>query len=68
MYVHYDETNGLFSLELPEDLKKHQAQAVAALQEEFAFETLGVEVLQEMNDFLSRWFSAQGLAVKGGQK
>ncbi|WP_018527188.1 hypothetical protein [Alkalispirochaeta alkalica] len=65
MYVHYDEEKGLFSLELPEHFKNHQAQAVAALQEEFAFETIGGEVVGEMNDFLNRWFASRGLVPKG---
>ena len=63
MYVEYDKPSGTIILKIPEEYREYEKALYGELYNAYAFETITVSVLDEMNNFIKEWFAAKGIQL-----
>ena len=61
MYVSLDKTTGELVLNLPKDAEEYRNEVSRDLMEEYAFEAINKEVLEDMDTFIINWFKKKGI-------
>ena len=63
MYVKLDTRTGELELNLPPHLKEYSPEVKSAIMDEFAFEPINKQALDEMDTFICRWFKDRGIEL-----
>lgn len=66
MYVSLDKTTGELVLSLPKDVEEYRSDVSRDLMEEYAFEAINKEILEDMDTFIINWFKGKGIDLGGG--
>ena len=63
MYIEVEKETGQLALKLPNNLDDYRNEVSKDLMQEFAFESVNKQVLEEMNDFIINWFKERNIEL-----
>lgn len=62
-YVNYDKASGMIILNLSEENKIYEQELYKELYSIYAFETISVQTLKDINIFIIDWFNQKGINI-----
>ena len=63
MYVSLDKTTGELVLNLPKEVEEYKNDVSRDLMEEYAFEAINRDILEDMDTFIMNWFKKKGIEL-----
>ena len=63
MYVEHDDTTNDLSLKLPQDLTEYFSDLNNDLLDEYGFEPINKNTLQQMDVYIKNWFADKGIEL-----